>query len=127
MISKKELNPKGYDMGPAVAKNFEVLYERMNEVRRAYGKPMIVTSGLRSDDDQERLRAQGRTRAVHSKHIAGAACDILDKDGQLAAWCLANEDILRRIGLWCEHPDHTPGWVHFQTMAPKSGRRFFIP
>lgn len=127
MITKRELNPKDLEMGPAVAKNFEILFERMNEVRQAYGKPMIVTSGLRSDAKQAELIAQGKSRAVHSKHLAGAACDILDVDGDLAEWCLANEDVLRRIGLWCEHPDYTKGWVHFQTMAPKSGKRFFIP
>lgn len=127
MITKRELNPKDLEMGPAVAKNFEILFDRMNEVRQAYGKPMIVTSGLRSDAKQAELIAQGKSRAVHSKHLAGAACDILDVDGELAKWCLANEDVLRRIGLWCEHPDYTKGWVHFQIMAPKSGRRFFIP
>lgn len=127
MITKRELNPKDLEMGPAVAKNFEILFERMNEVRQAYGKPMIVTSGLRSDAKQAELIAQGKSRAVHSKHLAGAACDILDVDGELAKWCLANEDVLRRIGLWCEHPDYTKGWVHFQIMAPKSGKRFFIP
>jgi hypothetical protein len=127
MITKRELNPKGYEMGPAVAKNFEILFERMNELRRAWGKPMIVTSGLRSDEKQAELIAQGKSRAIHSKHLAGAACDIYDPDGELAQWCLANEDVLRRIGLWCEHPDYTKGWVHFQIMAPKSGRRFFIP
>lgn len=127
MITKRELNPKDLEMGPAVAKNFEILFERMNEVRQAYGKPMIVTSGLRSDAKQAELIAQGKSRAVHSKHLAGAACDILDIDGELAKWCLDNEDVLRRIGLWCEHPDYTKGWVHFQTMAPKSGKRFFIP
>lgn len=127
MITKKELNPHDYPMPPAVAKNFEILFERMNEVRQAWGKPMIVTSGLRSDEKQAELIAQGKSRAIHSKHLAGAACDILDRDGELAEWCLANEDVLRRIGLWCEHPDYTKGWVHFQIMAPKSGRRFFIP
>lgn len=127
MITKKELNPHDYPMPPAVAKNFEILFERMNEVRQAWGKPMIVTSGLRSDEKQAELIAQGKSRAVHSKHLAGAACDILDRDGELAEWCLANEDVLRRIGLWCEHPDYTKGWMHFQIMAPKSGRRFFIP
>ena len=127
MITKKELNPHNYPMPPVVEKNFNTLHERMNELRQAWGKPMIVTSGLRSDEKQAELIAQGKSRAVHSKHLAGAACDILDRDGELAEWCLANEDVLRRIGLWCEHPDYTKGWVHFQIMAPKSGRRFFIP
>lgn len=127
MITAKELNPHDYPMSPVVEKNFKVLLERMNEVRQAYGKPMIVTSGLRSDEKQAELIAQGKSTAKFSKHLAGAACDIYDPKKELAHWCLTNEDILKRIGLWCEHPDYTSNWVHFQIMAPGSGKRFFIP
>lgn len=127
MITAKELNPHDYPMPPMVEKNFKVLLERMNEIRQAYGKPMIVTSGLRSDEKQAELIAQGKSTAKFSKHLAGAACDIYDPKKELAAWCLANEAVLKRIGLWCEHPDYTSNWVHFQIMAPGSGKRFFIP
>lgn len=127
MISMKELNPHGYPVNDVIEKNLKILHERMNELREAYGKPMVVTSGLRSDEKQAELIAQGKSKATASKHLAGAACDILDRNGKLGVWCLNNEDVLRRIGLWCEHPDYTKGWVHFQIMAPKSGKRFFIP
>lgn len=127
MISMKELNPHGYPVNDVVEKNLKTLLERMNELRAAYEKPMVVTSGLRSDEKQAELIAQGKSKATASKHLAGAACDILDRAGKLGVWCLNNEDVLRRIGLWCEHPDYTKGWVHFQIMAPKSGKRFFIP
>lgn len=127
MITKKELNPRDLPMTPVVAKNFEILFQRMNELRGAYGKPMIVTSGLRSEEDQARLMAEGKTRAVHSKHMAGAAADIADPDGELARWAKENEDVLRRIGLWCEDPEYTKGWAHFQIMPPMSQKRFFKP
>lgn len=127
MISMKELNPHGYPVNDVIEKNLKILHERMNELRAAYGKPMVVTSGLRSDEKQAELIAQGKSKATASRHLAGAACDILDRTGKLGVWCLNNEDVLRRIGLWCEHPDYTKGWVHFQIMAPKSGKRFFIP
>jgi hypothetical protein len=123
----KELNRHGYPTNPTIEDNLRILHQRMNELRQAWAKPMIITSGLRSDEKQAALIAQGKSKAVGSKHLAGAACDVLDKDGSLGAWCLENPDILRRIGLWCEHPEYTPGWVHFQIMAPKSGNRFFIP
>jgi hypothetical protein len=123
----KELNRHGYATNDVIDKNLVVLHQRMNELRQAWGKPMIVTSGLRSDEKQAELIAQGKTKATASKHLAGAACDIADPTGELGEWCLNNEDILRRIGLWCEHPEYTPGWVHFQIMAPRSGKRFFIP
>lgn len=127
MISMKELNRHGYDTNPTIDANLKILHERMNEIRQAWGKPMIVTSGLRSDEKQALLIAQGKSKATASKHLAGAACDIADPTGELGEWCLNNEDILRRVGLWCEHPEYTPGWVHFQIMAPRSGKRFFIP
>lgn len=126
-ISMKELNPHGYPTNPAIDANLKTLHERMNELREAYGKPMVITSGLRSDEKQIELIKQGKSKATASKHLAGAACDVLDKDKSLAKWCLANEDVLRRIGLWCEHPDYTSNWMHFQIMAPMSGKRFFIP
>lgn len=127
MIVLKELNRHGFPTNPAIDKNLAILLQRMNELRAIWAKPMIVTSGLRSDAKQMELIKAGKSKAIASRHLAGAACDILDKDGSLGKWCLDNEDVLRRIGLWCEHPDYTPGWVHFQIMPPMSQKRFFIP
>lgn len=126
-ISMKELNPKGYPTSPVIDANLKILHERMNELRQIWAKPMIITSGLRSDEQQMELIKAGKSKAIASKHLAGMACDVYDPDKELAKWCLANEDILRRIGLWCEHPDYTRNWVHFQSTPPKSGKRFFIP
>lgn len=126
-ISMKELNRHGYPTTPAIDANLKILHERMNELRQAYGKPMVITSGLRSDQKQMELIKQGKSKAIASLHLAGAACDVLDKDGKLAKWCIENEAVLARIGLWCEHPDYTKGWLHAQIKPPKSGKRFFIP
>lgn len=127
MISMKELNPHNYPMPPAVAKNMDILFQRMNELRQAYGKPMTVTSGLRSEEKQAELIAEGKSTARLSKHLAGAACDIYDPDKKLAEWCIANIKTLETIGLWCEDFKHTSNWCHFQIMPPMSGKRFFIP
>lgn len=127
MITLKELNPHGYPTNSVIDKNLALLLERMNELRAIWAKPMIITSGLRSDAQQAELIAQGKSTARVSKHLSGNACDVLDKDGELDKWCLANEAVLARIGLWCEHPDATPGWTHFQILPPMSGKRFFMP
>ena len=127
MIVLKELNPRGLPTSPIIDKNLQLLLERMNELRAIWAKPMIVTSGLRSEEHQLELIKSGKSTARVSKHLSGNACDILDKDGSLGRWCLENQAVLERIGLWCEHPNHTVGWVHFQTMPPMSGKRFFIP
>ena len=127
MITMKELNPDNLPLEGAVERNIKTLFERMNELRAIWGKPMIVTSGLRSDEKQKALIAEGKSQARLSRHLFGAACDIFDPNKELGRWCLENESVLVKIGLWCEHPDHTRNWVHFQIIPPMSGKRFFIP
>lgn len=92
-----------------------------------YGKPVKVTSGLRSDEQQMDLVASGKSTAKVSKHCSGNACDLYDPDKELAKWCLANLKTLEKVGLWIENPDYCANWVHFQSMAPMSGKRVFIP
>jgi uncharacterized protein YcbK (DUF882 family) len=123
MITLKELNKNGYKTTPEQDANLAILLERMNKVRAAYGKPMTVTSGLRSDADQARINP----KAPKSKHLLGQACDIKDPNGELDEWCKANVKLLEEIGLWIEDAAYTVGWTHFQIVGPKSGRRFFIP
>jgi uncharacterized protein YcbK (DUF882 family) len=121
MITQQELNPHSYEVTHDQAGNLATLLFRINQVRREWGKPMIVTSGLRSKEDQERINP----KATASKHLFGAACDIADPKGELMAWCRSNEQRLEQIGLWMEAG--TKGWVHFQIFPPRSGTRFFLP
>lgn len=122
-----ELNPHHYQITPVIQNNLNILYDRLKEVQDAYGKNLVITSGLRSNEQQEELRLQGKTNAIHSKHLAGAAVDILDEDGSLSKWVSENLDLMEKIGLWMEDFNYTHGWVHFQMMAPFSGKRIFIP
>lgn len=123
MIALKELNPHGYKTTAEQDANLATLLERMNKIRAAYGHPMLVSSGLRSAEDQARINPS----APKSKHLLGAACDITDGDGSLKKWIKANVSLLETVGLWCEDLKATPTWVHFQCLPPKSGNRFFIP
>lgn len=126
-ISAQELNPHDYPTTPAIDDNLARLLERINRVRTAYDTPMIVTSGLRSDEQQKALIADGKSNAPKSHHLTGEACDIQDKDGALRKWVEANMDLMEAIGFWFEDFDHTVGWVHFQIVPPRSGNRVFIP
>jgi hypothetical protein len=119
MITLKELNPKNYETTAEVAANLDDLLVRVNKVRKGYGKPMRVSSGLRSQADQQRINP----KAPKSKHLTGQAVDIADPKGELKAYIKANPP----DDLWFEDFDHTPGWVHMQSVPPKSGKRFFIP
>jgi uncharacterized protein YcbK (DUF882 family) len=116
--------------------NLEVLLTRMNKIRTAWNKPMIVTSGYRSMHDHLRIYSQIATKRgqvfdpskvpMQSNHLKGAAVDISDPDGKLYDWCQANKNILEEVGLWCEEKDDQAR-VHFQIFPPKSGKRFFKP
>jgi uncharacterized protein YcbK (DUF882 family) len=127
MIKLAELNKRNYPTDGIIRSNLQVLCERLNKVRKAWGKPMIVTSGLRSQKQQEELIKAGKSNAPKSAHLVGMAADIADPDGELAAWLLKNVHILEEAQLWAEDPQYTPGWIHLQCRPPRSGRRFFIP
>jgi hypothetical protein len=123
MISAEELNPHGYETTDEIQANLADLLIKINKIRLAYGKPMTVTSGLRSTADQTRINPS----APKSKHLSGQAIDIYDPSGEIKVWIKDNEKFIEEIGFWFEDFSSTPTWVHFQTVAPKSGKRFFIP
>jgi hypothetical protein len=133
MISLQELNPKNFPLTRDMELNIQILLARINVVREAWGKPMTVTSGVRSVADQKRVYAEIARRnnsnvirvPMGSKHLSAQAVDIADPDGSLMLWCKANVPLLERTGLWIEAD--TKGWTHFQTVAPGSGNRFFKP
>ena len=107
--------------------NLKELHRRINIIRNLYGRPMIVTSGYRTIEDHKRIYVGRDKIPMGSKHLSGQAVDIYDPRKELQSWCLGNEAELERVGLWCENFLATENWVHFQTVPPKSGRRFFYP
>jgi hypothetical protein len=128
MISRKELNPDDVKLTPEQQANFDRLYEAMNKIRVAYGRPMIITSGVRSIEDQKRIDgAAGRKPRLGSKHLQAAACDVWDRDKKLWLWCLDNLPLLIDAGVYLEDKSATPSWVHFQVLPPASGNRIFLP
>jgi hypothetical protein len=138
MISLKELNPKSFPLTPEMTTNLDKLLVAMNVVRAAYGKPMFITSGVRSLEDHKRIymeiaRAKGITNPripMGSKHLKAAACDVLDQDGSLYAWCKANDSVLAQAGVYLEEDRSAPR-VHFQVIPFGSykpgGSRWFRP
>lgn len=88
---------------------------------------MIITSGLRSEAQQQDLIKAGKSKATKSKHLTGHAADIQDLDGSLAKWALENIKLFEQAGLWLEDPNFTQGWLHLQMTPPRSGNRIFKP
>jgi hypothetical protein len=103
--------------------NADDLLSRVNDLLAQFGEDRGLRSGWRPAG----YNARTPGAATHSKHMTGQAVDIVDNDGSLDAWCLANEQTLVDLELWCEVPDATPSWTHFQSVAPRSGHRWFIP
>lgn len=133
-ISMKEiLKSADFESQPDYIKNaLEILIERINQIRDAYGKPMIVTSGLRTLEDHLRIyKEKGITDQskipMKSKHLMGKAVDIYDPNKDLQKWCKENEVKLEEFKLWMEDFSATPNWCHFQTEPPASGKRWFLP
>ena len=134
MITMKELNRDNFPIDQDIKANLELLLKKINVVREMYGKPMVVTNGLRSMDKHIEIykKKLGRSYTINkvpmkSQHLIGAAVDIADPDGKLAAWCIDNLPKFKDIALYMEDFNDTAGYVHFQLFAPKSGNRVFKP
>lgn len=66
--------------------------------------------------------------APGSQHKKSGAIDIYDPKRELAAWSVANESILRHLGIvGMEDPRWTPTWAHWQDVEVASGHFVFIP
>jgi uncharacterized protein YcbK (DUF882 family) len=132
MLAMQELlkNANLEDQTDEVQSNLGILLERVNKIRALWGKPMTVTSGLRTMEDHLRIyREKGITDPakipMKSKHLVGAAVDISDPSLELTKWLKANAQQLVDAELWCE--EGNANWVHFQIYPPKSGNRWFLP
>jgi uncharacterized protein YcbK (DUF882 family) len=133
MITMQELlGPhKLEDQSQDIQDNLATLLERVNKVRTLWGKPLRVTSGLRTMADHLRIyAAKGITDPskipMKSKHLTGCAVDFFDPNLELTAFLKANDSqILIDCELWCEQGNKN--WVHFQILPPKSNKRWFLP
>jgi zinc D-Ala-D-Ala carboxypeptidase len=129
-ISKEEVlmgRIKYEDLSDELKGNLNQLVAALNVIRKAYNKPMIVSSGYRSPAKNAAIGG-----AKKSHHMTCRACDFKDSDGLLDAWCLANQDLLEANGLWQEDPAATPGWVHLDqgvrdTTKKREHKRVFKP
>lgn len=105
-----------------VMDNAEALLLRVNRALDVYGYTPRVNSGWRPKAINASVGG-----AQNSHHVTGCAVDLGDPDGILKRWCASHLDVLEQCGLWMEEPRSTPTWVHWQSVAPASGNRVFIP
>jgi hypothetical protein len=143
MISYKELLGKHNvaELPIAHQHNLEDLLKAVNKLRAEWGKPLIVTSGYRSEQDHLRIYSQIAAKKgvqfdaskvpMGSKHLIGGAVDFADPDGSLYDWIELNPGILDDCELWSEEGTKVGRWVHVQCLPFSSyktgGTRWFKP
>lgn len=98
------------------------LSERVSALLWDLGMGAKVSSGFRTSATNG---AAGG--AKKSAHMSGEAVDLEDPQGTIANAIMAAPTLLEKHGLYMESPQHTKGWIHLTTRAPKSGNRIFIP
>lgn len=64
--------------------------------------------------------------AKRSLHMVGKAVDFEDVDGKIDAAFAARPDIMRKHGIFQEHPDNTISWAHLQIggLVDRPSRQF---
>lgn len=104
-----------------VRKNAGILAEPVSNLLDYLGiKNAKVSSGFRT------IKANAEAGGSHnSKHLIGAAVDILDPDNAIDK--AITDEALEKFSLYREHPTKTLGWVHLTWWMPLSGRRTFFP
>lgn len=123
-ITKDEIlmgRVKESELSDEMKNNLQILFDKINKVRSAYGKPMTVTSGLRTMEDHLRIyKEKGITDKskipMKSKHLYCQAVDISDPNQELQKWCKNNIPLLESIGVWMEDFSATHNWCHFQSV-----------
>jgi hypothetical protein len=73
-----------------------------------YSKNLKVSSGFRPSA----VNANIKNAAKKSAHMIGMALDLEDIDGSIDELLLKNDILLKKYGLWLEHPDATKSWCH---------------
>ncbi|HZX13719.1 MAG TPA: D-Ala-D-Ala carboxypeptidase family metallohydrolase [Thermodesulfobacteriota bacterium] len=111
--------------------NAVILLEKVNnflqELNLDFG--LAVSSGFRPKEINDKLS----TASKRSLHTIGKAIDLADtanrlKDVFMPQYRSEDADLLRKYGLFMEHPAHTPGWIHLD-IGDRIDRptRCFIP
>lgn len=115
--------PHAGELTEVMRRNAAATVQRANALMACAGIARGVNSGWRP----HAINAGIAHASPRSRHLSCEAIDLADGDDSLDQWCLSHLPMLARIGLWLEHPDATPGWCHVQIVAPRSGRRVFMP
>jgi uncharacterized protein YcbK (DUF882 family) len=122
------------DQSEEIKGNLINLLVIINKIRTLWGKPMKVTSGLRSMEEHLAIYASKKITdkskiPMKSKHLYGQAVDIYDPNLEITNWLKANPKIMEDCAIFCESGNSN--WVHIQITPFNSyvrgGSRWFNP
>ena len=112
-----------------VRKNASVLISKVSMLLSMIPYETTITSGFRPQSYNKKIGG-----SPNSHHCYGRAVDLWDPEMVVGKWAQSNIQFLLEHGLYMEslcvtHASEKPSgrWVHFQTVAPKSGSQIFIP
>lgn len=93
-----------------VEQNALTFIAKVNNLFKELGHtaPAYISSGWRPMSINSKVAGA----AKKSLHTLGLAMDIKDPDGKLYALVTAKPELLRKYGLWVEHREATPTWLH---------------
>jgi uncharacterized protein YcbK (DUF882 family) len=111
------------ELTPEIEDNALRLLSIINPFLTEFGQTRAVTSGWRPPSYNQTVPGAAR----FSRHMTGQAIDLEDHDAGLKVWLQDYPQKLDKYGLWMEFGGATKGWVHLQSVPPKSGRRVFYP
>ena len=105
--------------GTGICEMDQVFMELLEQIRKEYGKPMIVTSGFRHPDYNEIISTTGRT----GPHTFGQACDILvSGNDAMVLQMIAKEMGMTGIGLR-QHGPHNKRFIHLDNLPNMPGQK----
>lgn len=126
-LKNTELNQKVIDNSKILLKKVNALLLELGLENRVFD----ISSGFRPSSVNKATAGS----AKKSLHMLGMAIDIVDDKKQtLAKLIMSRPDLLKKHGLWLEHPNSTIGkntnWVHLDmdsTIRKDRPSRVFIP
>jgi hypothetical protein len=94
------------------------MLDKFDEIRSAYGKSIIITSGSRCEKHNKKIGG-----SKNSNHVKGLALDLMRTDS-LEDFILKN---LETLDIYIEDLAYTKNWIHVQIVPPASKKRIFKP
>jgi hypothetical protein len=114
------------ELTPEVLEGAQAFLVKLNGFLAELGITQVqLSSGFRPST----VNAGIANASPRSMHQLARAVDIIDQSGFIDSLIQSRPDLLKKYGLWLEHPEATPGWSHIDDSDRRRDRdiRIFRP